>query len=89
MSKTKYDIIQDLYELTKMSLRLDHYITDEHIFVTLHGANMPTMSLGTFLMRLRRLTALQSRLEIGSRAQLQIAIQTHNNALTEWKQHYK
>lgn len=90
MQKAKYNIDRDLYELTTMSLTLEQYVTGDHIYVTpFHKSNhMPTMTLGTFLMRLRRITALQSKLDVGSRAQIQIALNTFNHVLEDWEHHY-
>ena len=91
MSKTQYDIKRDLYELTTMALSFEQYITSKQIFYTpLDDPNQtPMMTLGTFLMRLRRLAALQSRLDFGSRAQLTVAVQTHEATLKEWPVHYR
>ena len=91
MSKTKYDIVRDLYELTTMALSLEQYVTSDDVFYTPKGkfSEAPIMTLGTFLMRLRRISALQQRLDVGSRAQLGIAIQSHENVLHEWSFHYQ
>lgn len=92
MSKTQYDIKRDLYELTTMALSLQQYVTSDQIFYDLPMDNlkqMPMITLGTFLMRLRRLSALQSQLDIGARAQLSVAVQTHESVLKEWSVHYR
>lgn len=91
MSKTTYDITRDLYELTTMALSLEQYITSDDVFYAPKGkfSEVPTMTLGTFLMRLRRIAALQQQLDVGSRAQLGIAIQSHDNVLNEWSFHYQ
>ena len=92
MSKTQYDIKRDLYELTSMALFLQQFITSNQIFYNTPHQNleqMPMMTLGTFLMRLRRLAALQSQLDIGSRAQLSAAVQTHEAVMKDWSVHYR
>lgn len=91
MSKIDYDISRDLYELTTMALSLEQYITSEQVFYAPEGkfSKIPTMTLGTFLMRLRRISTLQQQLDVGERAQLGIAIQSHENILKEWAVHYQ
>jgi len=91
MKTRKYDMKRDLYELTTMALSLEQYITTDQIFYTPLGqySGMPVMTLGTFLIRLRRICVLQVNLDAGSRAQLGIAIQTHDKVLEDWAYHYK
>jgi len=91
MKTHNYDMKRDLYELTTMSSSLEQYLTDSHMFYNPQGmySTMPPMTLGTFLLRLRRIATLQPLLDVGERAQLAIAIQVHDKVLEEWLVHYQ
>lgn len=86
----KYDIERDLYELTSMALALEGYIKGDDIYATVDGMfnDLPPMTLGTFLLRLRRVSALQTELDEEGRSQLAIAIQTRDHVLHDWQEHY-
>ncbi len=90
MKSNTYDIKRDLYVLTTMSLSLEQYITDPNMFHNPQGmfSKMPPMTLGTFLLRLRRISALQTELDVGERAQLTVAVQAHTTVLEDWAHHY-
>jgi len=73
-----------------MSLSLNQYVTDSNMFHNPQGmfSKMPPMTLGTFLLRLRRISALQTELDVGERAQLSVAMQAHATVLEDWSHHY-
>jgi len=91
MKNNTYDIQRDLYVLTTMSLSLEEYITDPNIFHNPQGvySKLPPMTLGTFLLRLRRISVLQTVLDVGERAQLVIAVQAHTSVTEDWAYHYQ
>lgn len=90
MKSNTYNIKRDLYELTTMSQSLEQYIRDPKVYHNPQGmySKMPPMTLGTFLLRLRRISALQKQLDVGERAQLEIAIKNQNQVVEAWAVHY-
>lgn len=91
MKSNTYNIKRDLYELTTMSQSLEQYTRDPEVYHNPQGmfSKMPPMTLGTFLLRLRRISALQTQLDVGERAQLEIAIKNHNQVVEAWAVHYE
>lgn len=91
MQNQNYNFDRDLYELTTMASSLEKYIQDDDVFHNPQGmfSSMPPMTLGTFIMRLRRLSALQSELDVASRTQLSHAVQEFEKVQRDWQEHYK
>jgi hypothetical protein len=94
MSETTYDIERDLREARAMAAALTPYIHEEPLYGKVGGggvfgaSQMPSLTVGALLMRLRRLRALGEALNDGQRAALgEIETQTET-VRREWTLHF-
>ncbi|HEX2622463.1 MAG TPA: hypothetical protein VHL11_20025 [Phototrophicaceae bacterium] len=90
----KYSIDQDLREAKAMTDGLDRYLHDDQVYGTVTGGffgngNMPALTVGALVMRLRRLHALASGMTDAQRKQLQDIQSKHDAVRTEWRYHYE
>lgn len=90
----KYAIDTDLKELAKMGDALVNYIHGDELYSNLSGGmfgggNMPKLTLGAFLLRLRRLSTFRANLNAGQLATLEKAQTQYNEVRKEWTVHYE
>ena len=94
MGEQNYNIEQDLYEAEAMAAALEPYIYEDKIYHNLGGRGLfkralPNMTLGAFILRLRRLRALELKLS-GEQSQRLRAIEARHEAVREeWRVHYE
>jgi hypothetical protein len=94
MSETRYTLEQDLKEADAMADALVPYLQQDQLYGTLRQGwlamnQMPSLTVGALLMRLRRLRALADRLTPEQVAQLTAAETATETARREWKLHFE
>lgn len=88
MSEQNYSIERDLKEAQAMAAALVPYVYEDELYGRV-GMNMPSLTVGAILLRLRRLRAIQSRLTPTQLDILQnIESQVHSVS-QEWSGHYQ
>jgi hypothetical protein len=93
MSETHYHIDRDLQEAREMAQGLEDYVRGENLYGTVSGLyasdpDMPSLTVGNLLLRLRRLQALQAEMSPEQRAILTEAEAEHERVRREWMNHY-
>lgn len=94
MSETRYTIDQDLREAAAMAASLVPYVHEEPLYGKTGGggffgmSQMPSLTLGALLLRLRRLDALSGQLTTDQRMTLVDVHARHEAARHEWTLHY-
>jgi hypothetical protein len=88
MAEQTYSIDQDLKEAQAMAKALIPYVYEKDLYGRV-GGNMPALTIGAVLMRLRRLRTLQSNMNDKQRAQLQEIETRHEQARREWTNAYE
>jgi hypothetical protein len=88
MSEQNYSIERDLKEAEAMAAALTPYVYEDELYGRI-GMNMPSLTLGGLLLRLRRLRALQSQLTSAQSASLQQAEAQLHSVSREWSSHYE
>lgn len=91
---TKYSIDRDLKEIAKMGETLKHYVLSDTLYMSVDGGlfsskNMPQLTIGAFLLRLRRLTEFRNEMSGVQQAILDKAVVQHNEVRKEWTVHYE
>ena len=91
---SKYSIDRDLKEAVAMAEALDDYVRDDTLYGHVQGGmfgsgNMPSLTIGALLMRLRRLHALSGEMTASQQADLDHATQLHEAAMNNWRVHYE
>lgn len=95
MSEQKYSIEQDLREANAMVEGLDRYIQGDQLYGTtgsggfLSSGNMPSLTIGALVMRIRRLKAQSEKLNNMQRDQLREIEVMHQALLKEWRYRYQ
>jgi hypothetical protein len=95
MSERKYSIEQDLREASAMAEGLDRYIQGDQLYGTagsggfLSSGNLPSLTIGALLMRIRRLRAQNEKMNDSQRQQLQQIEMKHQAVLKEWRYRYQ
>ena len=90
-----YDIERDLKEAEAMARKLDSYVHQDELYgsVGLSGffsfSKMPSLTIGALLLRIRRLRSLSDRLSAEQKNRLQTTVHLNEEALKEWRVHYK
>ncbi len=92
MSEANYSIDTDLREAKALADHLVPYVYGDQVYGSIGGmfgsGQMPSLTIGALLMRLRRLHALEGQLSADQQAQL-AAIDAENEAVRrEWSVHY-
>lgn len=87
MAEQNYSIERDLKEAQVMIEALVPYVYQDELY-TLLGGNMPSLTLGAVLLRLRRLRALQGRMTAAQSEQFQRIEARHEAVRAEWQTHY-
>lgn len=81
--REKYTIERDLDEAVAMAGALPLFVPDARLFWNL-GDHFARLSLGTFLLRLRRLRAFRRQMTAAQTALLDRICHTHDNVLLDW-----
>lgn len=92
MAEQKYSIDRDLREAAAMVKALTPYIYENELYGNIggfFGGDMPKLTLGGLLMRLRRLLALRGQMNDTQRAQLEQLIARNDEVRREWSVHYE
>ena len=89
-----YSVDQDLREAEAMTKGLENYLKGDTLYASAGGGifsfgNMPTMTVGALLMRLRRLGVLRMQLNTQQREQLAELNHQHEEARDEFRAHYE
>ncbi|MBI5667151.1 MAG: hypothetical protein HZC41_04015 [Chloroflexi bacterium] len=87
MAEQNYSIERDLKEAQVMVEALVPYVYQDELY-TLLGGNMPSLTLGAVLLRLRRLRALHGRMTAAQAEQFQQLEAKHEAIRKEWLTHY-
>lgn len=91
MSDT-YSFERDLKEAEAMVKALASYVRQDALYGTVGGmfssGNMPSLTVGALLMRLRRLDVLRDELDGGQAARLDTAMTQNETVAAEWSLHY-
>lgn len=93
-SESTYSLERDLREAEAMADGLIPYLHQDRLYGNVGsgglfgGGNMPSLTIGALLMRLRRLQALTDKLTDAQRAQLERIAAKHDEARREWTLHY-
>lgn len=93
MSETRYTLEQDLREAAAMANALVPYLQQDNLYGTLRQGlfamnQMPSLTVGALLMRLRRLRAFEDQLTAEQRGTLAAAENETKSAQREWKLHF-
>ncbi len=94
MSKN-YSLEKDLKELAKMGDSIEKYVPSNELYMSVGGggffsaSNMPQLTTGAFLLRLRRLTHFRDQMTSVQEATLDKAIVQHDSVRKEWAVHYE
>lgn len=89
---SNYKIYIDLKEAKAMADDLADYVRGDELYGNTGGSffsNMPTLTVGALLMRLRRLDALRGSLNKSQEADLDDTIQAWATVRDEWRLHYE
>ena len=95
MPEQRYSIGQDLKEAAVMVEVLVPYVYEDTLYRRIGGGrifsrtNMPYMTLGAVLLRLRRLRALDEHLNRDQKQQLRLLEKENQQARREWRRHYE
>ncbi len=94
MSETTYSLERDLHEAEAMADGLLPYLHQDRLYGNVGsgglfgGSNMPSLTIGALLMRLRRLEALADSLTDAQREQLARISAAHQAVRKEWTLRY-
>ncbi len=88
-----YSFDQDLREAEAMVNGLENYLKGDELYTSMGGGflgfgNMPALTVGALLMRLRRLNDLRMQLNSDQRERLHAINQKHEAIRSEWRAHY-
>jgi len=91
---SRYSIDRDLKEIAKMGETLQHYVLSDMLYMSIEGGlfgsrDMPQITMGAFLLRLRRLNQFRDEMNGVQQATLDKAIAQHNAVRNEWTVHYE
>jgi hypothetical protein len=95
MSERKYSLDQDLREASAMAEGLDRYIQGDQLYGTsgsggfLSSGNLPSLTIGALLMRIRRLKAQSDKMTNPQREQLREIETMHQAVMKEWRYRYQ
>ncbi len=92
MADKNYAIAQDLKEAQAMVDGLDNYVRHDQLYGSIgglfSGGNMPSLTIGALLMRLRRLYMFEAQMSGEQRGQLEAITHKHETVRKEWRLHY-
>jgi hypothetical protein len=89
-----YSIDRDLKVIAKMGDTFNHYVLSDMLYMSVEGGifssvNMPQLTIGAFLLRLRRLNQLRDALNSSQEATLDKALSQYDAVRKEWTLHYE
>ncbi len=89
-----YSIAQDLREAQAMTDSLESYLKQDQLYGSVGGGfftagRMPALTVGSLVMRLRRLNLLMPQLDDKQIAQLGAISAAHEQIRREWRHHYE
>jgi hypothetical protein len=89
-----YSIEEDLAEAEAMLKGFERYLRGNDVYGSVTGGffnfgNMPALTLGALVMRLRRLEALREQMTAEQRQRLEIAQRQHDQIRQDWHAHYE
>ena len=89
-----YSIDRDLKVIAKMGETFNHYVLSDMLYMSVEGGifssvNMPQLTIGSFLLRLRRLNQLRDAMNVTQQAILDKALAQHDAVRKEWTVHYE
>lgn len=93
MAETTYNLERDLAEARAMAQSLDDYVRSADLYGSVSGTfstdpNLPSLTIGALMMRLRRLRAQEGRMTDAQKAIL-TEIETENERVRRaWAEHY-
>jgi uncharacterized membrane-anchored protein YhcB (DUF1043 family) len=87
MSEQNYSVDRDLKEAQAMAAALVPYVYEEELYGRV-GLNMPSLTIGALLMRLRRLQVLRDKLNSTQAATLEQVERQIEGVRQEWTTHY-
>lgn len=94
MSDANYSIETDLKEAQAMAKGLGSYLQGNELYGRVggggifSGGNMPSLTVGALLMRLRRLRLLRDQMTPSQQSQLDEIESQHDATCKEWRAHY-
>ena len=91
---SNYSIDRDLIEIARMGETLNEYVLSDILYMSVHSGllgsgDMPQMTMGAFLMRLRRLNYFRDEMSGVQQATLDKAIAQYQAVRDEWTVHYE
>jgi len=95
MSEATYSIDEDLKEAQAMVKGLESYLQGSELYGRVggggifSGGNMPSLTLGALIMRLRRLNLFRDQMTPSQQSQLDTIEQQHEKARKDWQAHYE
>jgi hypothetical protein len=95
MSEANYSIDNDLKEAQAMAKGLPDYLQGSELYGRVGsggffgGGNMPSLTLGAFLMRLRRLNLFRDQMTPAQQSQVDTIEEQHEKVRKEWRVHYE
>ncbi|NDJ62179.1 MAG: hypothetical protein GYB67_13710 [Chloroflexi bacterium] len=95
MSETQYDLARDLNEAAAMAAGLQPYVLGDRLYGNVGSGgmlarpDMPSLTIGALLMRLRRLNILSDQLTAAQRDQLTASAAQVEQVRSEWTVHYQ
>lgn len=88
-----YRLDRDLKEAAAMADGLEEYVRENALYGRTHGGwfggNMPALTVGALLLRLRRLRVLAETMNEGQRGQLAEIETRHDAVRAQWTHHYE
>lgn len=86
-----YEIEKDLREVATLADNLEAYVRGRELYGNAGGmfGNLPSLTLGAVLLRLRRLHALRGQLTDAQRATLERAQIQYQHVKREWRVHWE
>ncbi len=95
MAEQTYTIEQDLKEAEAMTKGLEDYLHGDELYGRVGGGglfgggNMPSLTIGALLMRLRRLRLFRDQMAPAQQARLEAIEKQHHAIRQEWRVHYE
>lgn len=91
---TSYAIERDLNEISQMGDAMGSYVHSDELYVSVSGGlfggrDLPQLTIGAFLMRMRRLSHFRDEMTGVQEATLNKAIAQYDEARKEWTVHHE
>lgn len=87
MSEQSYSLDRELKEAQVMASALVPYVYENDVYGKI-GMNQPPLTIGSLLLRIRRLKGLRTQMNSGQAATLDQVIAQHDSAKKEWAMAY-